>query len=152
MGAVTTSRERDVALLARPARARALSREVSVTVVPCCVAAARMAERCYRLPCCTADLPRATTQPLPLPSHRCFIRVYPLYPYPAAGPVRCRAHVVELVVAMPFMALRPRALVRSVCARASTITLTASRQGESELSSPVVPHLSLSAAAVELRH
>ena len=116
-------------------------------------AAACVAKRCCHRPCRTADPPRAVMQPLLVSSHHRHVRAYPLHLYAATGLVRghhCHAHVAELVVALSFMALRPRAMsIRdaracSKClARASMIMSTTSHQGETKMSPLVALSLSL---------
>jgi len=161
MSAVTTPRGRDVATPARSAHVFGCS-DLAVAWPPL-ASGARSHRCCLRnqavLPpasprCCTADPPRAATQPLLVSSHHHRVCAYPLHLCAVAGPVQgrhYRVHVAELAIALSFMALRPRrpcrsgtrVLIQSVCAHASTITPTMSCQGEPELSPPIAPRLSL---------
>ena len=96
----------------------------SVAWSRCCCSHDRAALQPASPHCRTADLPRVATQPLPMSSYHRRVRACPLCLYPAAGPIRCRAHVAKIIVALPLMALRPRGPCRSMDACACPITST----------------------------
>ena len=132
MSVVTTSRGRDIAMPARSARARALPRMSgydcpglattgSTKWIYCYYSHGQAALQPASSRCHTANLPRAVTQLLPVSSHNHRVRACPLCQYPAAGLVRCCAHMGELVVTLPLMAPHPCGPCRLMDVHACTI-------------------------------
>ena len=119
LSAVTTPRGCDVATPAHSVRTRVLPHVVGCychvlaatgpATWSCCRCSHGRAAWPPASPRCrSVDPPRAATQPLPLSSHHHRVCTNPLCLYPAAGLIRCRAHMAKLIVALQLMGLRPR--------------------------------------------